>query len=124
MTVANSAHDPATTLQLFLPVLIILPVLYFRMRRMAKPQPLKLDRLWIRPALIIAVAALVLVLPQPGQHASGIWRRWTGSGWHWPRRLAASAGWHWGRTMAIEVHPEDGTLMVTAGRRPCWCWWC
>jgi len=26
--------------------------------------------------------------------------------------LGGIAGWQWGRTMAIEVHPEDGTLMV------------
>ena len=39
--------------------------------------------------------------------------------------LGAVAGWHWGRTMAIDVHPEDGTLMVDAAARPaCWCWWC
>ncbi len=29
--------------------------------------------------------------------------------------LGAVAGWHWGRTMAIDVHPEDGTLMVKVG---------
>jgi len=26
------------------------------------------------------------------------------------------AGWQWGRTMAIEVHPENGTLMVTGSQ--------
>ena len=30
--------------------------------------------------------------------------------------LGAAAGWYWGRTMAIEVHPEDGTLMVKGGQ--------
>ena len=55
------------TLQLFLPILILLPVLYFRMRRMSKSQPLKLGRLWIRPAIILKIAKLdgtVLVLNQ------------------------------------------------------------
>jgi drug/metabolite transporter (DMT)-like permease len=104
------------TLQLFLPVLIVLPVLYFRMRRTAKAQPLKLGRLWIRPALIIAAAALVLFLPQPGQH--GV-RHLATQDWlclALAAGLGGVAGWHWGRTMAIEVHPEDGTLMVTGGQ--------
>src|SRR4029079_15819073 len=30
--------------------------------------------------------------------------------------MGGVAGWYWGRTMAIEVHPEDGTLMVTGGQ--------
>ena len=103
-------------IQLFLPVLIVLPILYFRMRRMAKAQPLKLGRLWIRPSLIVAATVLVLVLPQPGQH---VVRHLAVQDWLW-LGLAAGvggvAGWHWGRTMAIEVHPEDGTLMVKGGQ--------
>ena len=103
-------------LQFFLPVLIVLPILYFRMRRMAKAQPLKLGRLWIRPAIIIAATALVLFLPQPGQH--GV-RHLVVQDWIWLALAAAVgsfAGWQWGRTMAIEVHPENGTLMVTGGQ--------
>ncbi len=103
-------------LQLFLPILVILPVLYFRMRRMSRAQPLKLGRLWIRPALILAATALVLVTPQPGQH---IVRHFAPQDWAWlglAACLGGVAGWQWGRTMAIEVHPEDGTLMVTGGQ--------
>jgi len=102
--------------QLFLPILILLPVLYFRMRRMTKAQPLKLGRLWIRPALILTATALVLLAPQPGQHAI---RHFIAQDWAWlglAAGLGGIAGWHWGRTMAIEVHPEDGTLMVTGGQ--------
>ena len=101
------------TLQLLLPILIVLPILYFRMRRMAKAQPLKLGRLWIRPAIILTVAALVLFLPQPGHHAV---RHFLVQDWAWlglAAGLGGIAGWQWGRTMAIEVHPENGTLMVT-----------
>ena len=102
--------------QLFLPILILLPVLYFRVRKMTKPQPLKLGRLWMRPALILAAAALVLVAPQPGHHAV---RHFVIQDWVWlalAAGLGGVAGWYWGRTMAIEVHPEDGTLMVTGGQ--------
>jgi hypothetical protein len=98
-------------LQLFIPVLIILPVLFFRLRRMNKAQPLKLDQLWIRPAIILGLTALVLLAPQPG-HAV---RHFVIQDWAWlgfAAGLGGIAGWQWGRTMAIEVHPEDGTLMV------------
>lgn len=104
------------TLQLVLPILIALPILYFRMRGMAKAQPLKLGRLWIRPVLILAAAAAVLFLPQPGQHAV---RHFLAQDWAWlgvAAGLGGIAGWQWGRTMAIEVHPEDGTLMVTGSQ--------
>jgi hypothetical protein len=104
------------TLQLFLPILILLPVLYFRLRKMTRAQPLKLGRLWIRPTLILTVAALAVFAPQPGQHAV---RHFLAQDWAWlglAAVLGAIAGWYWGRTMAIEVHPEDGTLMVTGGQ--------
>ncbi|HKQ11451.1 MAG TPA: hypothetical protein VJS85_09690 [Rhizomicrobium sp.] len=104
------------TLQLFLPVIIVLPILYFRMRGMAKAQPLKLGRLWIRPAIILAAAILVLILPQPGHHAV---RHFLVQDWAWlglAAGLGGIGGWYWGRTMAIEVHPEDGTLMVKGGQ--------
>jgi H+/gluconate symporter-like permease len=83
------------TLQLFLPVLILLPVLYFRMRRMTKAQPLKLSQLWIRPALILAITALALFAPPPGQH---VVRQLMPLDWAW-LALAAGiggvGGWYW-----------------------------
>jgi Protein of unknown function (DUF1453) len=102
-------HQP---IQYFLPILIILPLLYFRMRKMAKAQPLKLNRLWIRPALLLAVTALLLLVPQSGHQPMQLLslQDWTWLGL--AGALGAAAGWQWGRTMAIEVHPEDGTLIV------------
>jgi len=100
----------------FLPILIILPILYLRMRKMTKAQPLKLGRLWIRPAFILLAAGLVVFLPQPGQHTV---RHFLAQDWAWlavAAGLGGIAGWYWGRTMAIEVHPEDGTLMVKGGQ--------
>ena len=105
-------------LHLFLPILIAVPFLYFRMRKMARAQPLKLNRLWIRPALILAIAALVLVAPSPGHQPAHVL---TPVDWAWmalAAALGAVAGWQWGRTMAIEVHPHDGTLMVRGGMAP------
>jgi hypothetical protein len=103
-------------LQLFLPIVIIVPVLYFRMRRMARAQPLKLDRLWIRPALFLAITALVLLAPSLASHPMGVLMPLD---WAWlglAGVLGSVAGWQWGRTMAIDVHPEDGTLMVRGGQ--------
>ena len=44
-------HHQPSQLQLLLPLVIIIPILFFRLRKMSKPEPLKLGRLWIRPAL-------------------------------------------------------------------------
>ena len=101
-------------LQFILPLLIILPVLYLRVRRMSKPRPLKLGRLWIRPAIILLAAGLIVFLPQ-SHHPI---RHFAPQDWAWltlAAGLGAIGGWHWGRTMAIDVHPEDGTLMVKGG---------
>jgi hypothetical protein len=102
-------------LKLFLPILILLPVLYFRMRKMSRSQPLKLDRMWIRPAIFLGLVALTLLAP--GQ--DGVRHPPAPQGWAWLALAAALggvAGWYWGRTMRIEVHPEDGTLMVKGGQ--------
>jgi hypothetical protein len=99
-------------LQLLLPILIIVPVMYLRLRKMNKPQPLKLGRLWIRPVLLLIAAGLVLFLPQPGQHVAPHITPQEWGGLAAAAALGALGGWYWGRTMAIEVHPEDGTLMT------------
>jgi hypothetical protein len=103
-------------LQLFLPIVILVPVLYFRMRRMTRAQPLRLDRLWIRPAIFLAITALVLLAPPPHNHPERVlvaldfaWLALAGA-------LGAVAGWQMGRTMAIDVHPENGTLITQGGQ--------
>ena len=95
-------------LQIIIPLAIIVPLLYFRMRKMTKPQPLKWRGLWIRPAIIVGVAVAVMAGAPPSQ-----------ADWMWLALAAAAgaaAGWQWGRTMVIEMHPENGTLMVTGGQ--------
>jgi hypothetical protein len=98
----------------FLPILILLPVLYLRMRKLSRPQPLTLRRLWTRPALFILLAALALLGPQQGPRVALAPPDWAILGA--VTLLGAAAGWYWGRTMAIEVHPENGTLMVRGGQ--------
>ena len=55
-------------LSIVLPILVILPILYFRMARMLKPQRLKLRSLLIRPVLMI-FAAGALIAASPPQFA-------------------------------------------------------
>jgi len=79
-------------LQLFLPILILLPVLYLRMRKMSRARPLKLQRMWIGPAVFLALTALVLIAPGP----QGQPHQWTLQAWTWlvPAAAAgAAAGW-------------------------------
>jgi hypothetical protein len=98
----------------FLPLLILIPILYFRMRKLARPQPLKLNRLWIRPTVLVLAAALILWSPQPG-----LSRHFTLSEWALlalAGAIGAVAGWYSARSMKIDVHPEDGTLMVQGGQ--------
>ena len=98
------------SLTYILPFLVLVPLLIFRLRRSLKPQALKLNRLWIRPAILIAAAGLVLLAPSPGTSALAQ----ADAVWLVLAALAgATAGWFWGRTTQLHLHPEDGTLMQT-----------
>lgn len=95
-------HGQPNPLAYVIAILVILPLLYFRLRRMMKPTPLKLDRMWIRPVIFLAVGILVLVATPP-----------RAEDWFWfalAALLGAVLGWQWGRAMAIHVDPENGTL--------------
>ncbi len=109
-----SPDNPLAPFLPFLPLLILLPILYWRMRKLARPQPLKLKLLWIRPVILVVVGALVVWWPRPG-----LTRVFTPLEWALLAlaiALGAVAGWYFARTMKIEVHPEDGTLMVQGGQ--------
>ncbi len=97
-------HAQPNLLTYVIPILVILPILYFRLRRMMKPMPLKLNRLWVRPAIILCVGIAVLVAAPPPARD-----------WFWfalAALLGGVLGWQWGRMMAIHVDPENGTLMT------------
>src|ERR1700749_4346302 len=97
-------------LAFLVPLLIIVPILIFRLRRSMKPQALKLNRLWIRPAVLIALAALAFLAPLPGSPKLAM------MDYAWlvvAMVLGAMAGWFWGRTTQLHLHPENGTLMQT-----------
>lgn len=97
-------HAQPNPLSYLIPILVILPFLYLRLRRTMKPTPLKLNRLWIRPAIFLAAGVSVLVVSPPPAHD-----------WFWfalAALLGCMLGWQWGKVMAIHVDPETGTLMT------------
>ena len=89
-----------------LPFVIIAVVLALRFRSMSKERPLKLQSLWIVPALYLLVAGSMLVaLPPPPMG--------------WGLVIAGSAlglvvGWHRGKLIRIERNAETGELRQRA----------
>jgi hypothetical protein len=103
-------HHQTSQLQFIIPLLIIVPILFFRMRKMSRPEPLKLGRLWIRPALVLLGCGAVLFLPQPGTPSALQMTALEWAGLALAALIGAVAGWHYGKVTAIELHPETGTL--------------
>ncbi|WP_338465907.1 DUF1453 family protein [Novosphingobium sp. ZN18A2] len=85
-----------------IPVMVIAIVFAIRFRRMGKTRPLRLERLWILPAIYGAFMATMLITMPP-----------QGAGWLWiAMALAAGAvaGWLRGKTMHISVDPVTHAL--------------
>ncbi len=81
---------------------VILGLVYWRMRRMLGSRPLKIDRLWIFPAVLAVIAAGAILQAPPH-----------GAQWLWPLLalpIGAAAGWYRGRLIRITVDPETQTL--------------
>jgi hypothetical protein len=77
---------------------VFLVVLYFRWRRMSTAQPLKIERMWIRPAIVLALCGFILhqYPPQPSDLP------WLGLA----LVIGGLVGWQRGRFVKIVVHPE------------------
>jgi hypothetical protein len=93
-------------LQYVIPVLVIGVVLFFRFRAMGKARPLRLERLWIVPALYLALAAFLFWEMTPH-----------GLGWLWAGLaflLGSAIGWYRGAAMKISVDPETHALNQVA----------
>jgi hypothetical protein len=81
---------------------VLAVVLALRWRRMSRPRPLKLERLWIFPAFYLAVTVAMFVAHPPSL-----------AGWLFAfAALAAGAalGWQRGKLMRIEIDPETHAL--------------
>lgn len=80
----------------------IVIIMALRMRRMGKSRPLKLNSLWIVPAIYLVVALLMLVsLPPVG---------WVAIASLAGLIIGAGVGWQRGKMMHIHVDPETHAL--------------
>jgi membrane protein CcdC involved in cytochrome C biogenesis len=97
------AHPPQPTwISYAISIGIVVIVLALRMRRMGQLRPLKLERLWIVPAIYLIVAALMFVqLPPTG---------WVAIAAAAGLALGAAIGWQRGKMMHIHVDPETHAL--------------
>lgn len=89
-------------------VLVLLAVMGLRLARANTARPLKLEYLWIMPAVLLLMAALLVWQMPP-----------TGLEWLWlalAAGLGGAIGWQRGRMMAITVDPETHTLSQTQSR--------
>ncbi len=91
-------------LQTFLPIIIIAVVFALRFRSLNKPRPFNLRRLWISPAIMLALVLVVLVSFPP-----------TGLGWLAVLAglaIGAVAGIKRGQLMQLERDPVTGKLLI------------
>lgn len=91
--------------QQYIPLLFLLPIVAIIIFRNLKPQPLRLELLWIRPVIIMVLATSFLVfMPFPHQ------------GYAIPLLVAAFAvgaglGWIRGRMVRVQVDPATHMAM-------------
>ena len=95
----NSQPNPLSYL---IPIVVIALVMFFRFRSMGKARPLRLERLWIVPAIYLALAILLFWEMTPH-----------GLGWLWAAlafTAGSAIGWYRGKAMKISVDPETHAL--------------
>lgn len=83
-----------------LPILAV--VLFFRFRGVGQDRPLKVELMWIVPAIMMVMAGLLTWVTHPA-----------GSQWLWLAGAFAAGGaigWYRGKLMAITVDPETHAL--------------
>jgi NAD/NADP transhydrogenase beta subunit len=86
--------------------LVIIALLALRMRRMGRARPLKIDRLWVTPAIYFAIVVILLAQTPP-----------EASGWAWcvvATVVGAVIGWYRGRMISISVDPVTQALQQRA----------
>lgn len=90
------------------PFVIIGTIVALRARKMSSVQPMKLNRLWVRPAIMLAISAGLLIAtpPESALQALALFAICA---------IGAVAGWHQAKLMTITV-AESGELNVKASR--------
>jgi hypothetical protein len=89
-----------------IPAVIILAVLAFRLRSMSRERPLKIERLWIIPALYLVIAGLTFARVPP--HGLGWLYCLLGLG------AGVALGWQRGKMMRITVDPATHEIFQRA----------
>ena len=92
----------ASTMTTLIPIAVIIVVLALRMRRMSQMRPLRLEILWIFPAIYLSLFGLLIFAYRPG-----------GLDWAWIAAAAAiggAVGWWRGKMMQIHVDPQTHAL--------------
>lgn len=95
----------ATTAQYAIPGMVILVVLFFRLRSVGKARRLRLERLWILPAFYAAIVGFVFWSVPPH-----------GAIWLWcalALGIGGGLGWWRGKLMRVAVDPETHELSQT-----------
>ena len=99
-------QQPTGWMSYAIPLVIIVVVMAIRWKRMSQVRPLKLERLWILPAIYALVATATFVATPP-----------KGLGWVFcavALVLGAALGWQRGKMMRIAIDPATHTLNQTA----------
>ena len=98
----GQAVQPNGLIQYLLPVVIFAVIFAFRIRRMSRERPLKLEQLWIVPAIYLVLVAATFAATPP--RAIG-----------WAASVAAllvgsAVGWQRGKAMRITLDPATHRL--------------
>ncbi len=96
---AMTVSSPQGWLSYAIPAIIICIVLAFRLRSMNRERPLRIERLWIVPALYCLLAGLTFWNLPPSGLAIWLWCAVAVIG-------GAAIGWQRGKMMRISVDPE------------------
>ena len=89
-----------------LTAIIVIALFAFRLRRMQRLRPLRLDRLWVAPALFLALSVTILVGHPP-----------QGVDWAWlvlALLIGGGLGWVRGRLIHITLDPATRVLNMRA----------
>ena len=95
--------QPQGLLQIVLPLAIFVVIMAIRAPRLMRLRPLDIGKLWIVPAIYLAVVALIFVQRPPTLFGWAI--ALIGFG------IGGALGWQRGKTMRIEHDPATGRLM-------------
>ncbi len=99
-------HAQAPLMSYVVPVVVVTVVMALRWRRMSRARRLRLETLWILPAVYAVIVAYVFATAPP-----------SASGWVWSMLGLATGGmigWYRGRMMQIHVDPETHALSQQA----------